>query len=68
MEAASSRWSLAHLLAEEPVKSLLLVSALSRTALSDCWELLLRQRPLQRSLGGPAFLVAGQVHALVWAG
>ena len=67
-EAASSRWLLAHLLVEEPLKSLVFVSALSRTALSDCWKLLLRQCPLQWPLGGPAFLEAGLVPALVWAG
>ena len=68
MEAASSRWSLAHLSAEKLMRSLVLVLALSQTALSECWKLLLRQCPRQQSLGGPAFLVAGQVHTLVLAG
>ena len=68
MEAVFLRQSRAHLLAEELVKALAVVLALSRTALSECWKLLLRQCPRRWSLGGPAFLVAGQVHTLVLAG
>ena len=68
MEAVFLRQSRAHLLAEEPVKALAVVLASSRTALSECWKLLLRQCLRQRFLGGPAFWVAGQVHTLVLAG
>ena len=68
MEAVFLRQSQAHLWAEEPMEELMPVSGLFRTALSWCWKLLLRQCPRQRSLGGPAFLVAGQVHTLALAG
>ena len=68
MEAVFSRQSWAHLSAEEPVKALTLVLALSRTALSKCWRLLPRQDLRVRSLGAPVSLVAAQAHTLVLAG
>ena len=68
MEAVFLRQSRAHLLAEGPVEALMLVLALSRTALGWCWRLLPQQDLRVRSLGGPASLVAVQAYTLALAG
>ena len=60
MEAVFLRQSPAHLLAERPVKPLAVVLALSRTALSEYWELFLWQDPVRGSwVGSPPLWLHG---------
>ena len=61
MEAVFLRQSPAHLLAERPVKPLVVVLVLSRTALSEYWRLYPWQGPRARLLGGLASSVAARV-------
>ena len=68
MEAVFLRQSPAHLLAERPVKPLVVVLALSRTALSEYWRPSPWQDLQTRLLGGLSSSVAAWAKTLVLAG